>query len=143
MESPKTQSIDAVKSLLAFIGRASDPLPAFVELSGGARLILSKKKDVYYTTLPTACSCPAAALAHGQVCEHRTALLAGNTVEASRTQAAIYQQRQRELRAARNLHSDPEPTEGPRRLARPPEDSIKPAGKWPSGHNGPVLEVVA
>ena len=30
--SPITQSIDAVKSLLAYVGRASDPLPTFLEL---------------------------------------------------------------------------------------------------------------
>jgi len=37
----------------------------------------------------------------------------------------------------------PEPTESSLKLARPPEDSIRP-GKdegWAGGHNGPVLEV--
>jgi len=32
IESPKTQSIDAVKTLLAFVGRASSPLPTDVTL---------------------------------------------------------------------------------------------------------------
>jgi hypothetical protein len=36
--SPKMQSIDAVKSLLAFVGRASDPFPTDVTLDNG-RLI--------------------------------------------------------------------------------------------------------
>ncbi|MHB8119806.1 MAG: hypothetical protein ACYDHX_13955 [Methanothrix sp.] len=36
-----------------------------------------------------------------------------------------------------------EPTEGARRLAQPPEDSIRPEGKWPGGFNGPVDEIKA
>ena len=48
--SPITQSIDAVKSLLAYVGRASDPLPTFLELPGErCVLVLSNKKDVHYT----------------------------------------------------------------------------------------------
>lgn len=99
MESPKTQSIDSVKSLLAFIGRASDPLPSSVELAGGARLTKSNKGDCFYVTTPTACSCPAAAYNPGQVCKHRKALQDGATLSPSRAQAAAYQQRQREARA--------------------------------------------
>jgi len=34
-----------------------------------------------------------------------------------------------------------EPTEGPRRLAKPPKDSIRPTCKWPGGLNGPVDEI--
>ena len=45
VESPKTQSFEAVKVLLAYVGRPFDPLPGFVELAGGVRLTRSKKGD--------------------------------------------------------------------------------------------------
>jgi len=110
MESPKTQSIDSVKSLLAFIGRASDPLPSSVELAGGARLTKSNKGDCFYVTTPTVCSCPAAAYNPGQVCKHRKALQDGATPTPARTQARDYQARQRAARemakAGRSEHVD-------------------------------------
>ncbi len=33
VEKPQTQTVEAVKALLSWRGRASDPLPEFVELS--------------------------------------------------------------------------------------------------------------
>lgn len=122
--NPKTQSIDAVKSLLAFVGRASDPMPIFVELKGGVRLTKSSKGDCYYTTTPTGCSCKARTYNPGTPCKHMKTLQAGNSVEASRAQAKAYQARQRELRA--------------QRTSAQPGESIRPEGKWPGGRNGPV-----
>jgi hypothetical protein len=128
-----TQSTEAVKALLAFVGRASDPLPVFVELDGGVRLTKSKKGDAYYTTTPTDCSCKARTYNPGAPCKHMKALQAGNSVEASRAQARAYQARQRELRAKRG--------------SLQPVGCIRPEGKWPGGRNGPVdpdeLKVVA
>ena len=70
-ESPKTQSIDAVKALLAYKKVASDPLPQEVSLDGGRlMLVLSNKKDAYYTVTSRACSCPAATYHHGP-CKHQ------------------------------------------------------------------------
>jgi len=70
--SPITQSIEAVKSLLAYVGRASDPLPTFLELLGGrCILVLSNKKDVYYTVTPKGCSCPSATYRPGKACKHQ------------------------------------------------------------------------
>ena len=72
-ESPKTQSIDAVKALLGWKGRASDPLPEFVEMGKEEHrlvLVLSNKKDAYYTTTSRACSCPAATY-HRGLCKHQ------------------------------------------------------------------------
>ena len=61
VESPKTQSTDAVKALLAYKKVASDPLPQEVSLDGGRLvLVLSNKNDAYYTVTSRACSCPAA-----------------------------------------------------------------------------------
>ncbi len=70
MESPKTQSIEAVKALLAWKGRACDPLPRDVTLDDGRLvLVLSNKKDCFYTTTAHKCSCPSQTYRGGQ-CKH-------------------------------------------------------------------------
>ena len=70
--SPITQSIDAVKTLLAYVGRGSDPLPTFLELpERRCILVLSNKKDVYYTVTQKVCSCPSATYRPGQPCKHQ------------------------------------------------------------------------
>ena len=76
METPLSQSIDAVKSLLTWKGRAVDPMPATIEFVNGCEesrlvLVLSNKKDSYYVVTPTKCSCPAAAYHPCQPCKHR------------------------------------------------------------------------
>lgn len=69
--SPITQSIDAVKALLAYVGRSSDPLPTDVSFDNGRMvLVLNGKKDAYYTCTAKACSCPAAHWNRGP-CEHQ------------------------------------------------------------------------
>ena len=73
--NPKTQSVEAVKALLAWKGRAVDPLPATVEFMNHGdesrlMLILSSKKNSYYTCTAKACSCPSAAYRPGQRCKH-------------------------------------------------------------------------
>jgi hypothetical protein len=71
VENPTTQSIDSVKSLLSYVGRASDPLPTDVSLENGrVVLILSNKKDAYYTVTEKKCSCPAATYHQGP-CKHQ------------------------------------------------------------------------
>ena len=68
---PVTQSRDAVKTLLAFVGRASDPMPTDVTLDNGRMvLVLSNKKDAYYTCTARACSCPSATYRRGP-CKHQ------------------------------------------------------------------------
>jgi len=130
--SPKTQSVESTIALSAYLGK---------EISGGVldlgavKLVKSNKGDCFYSVTAKACSCPAQTYHPGQPCKHMKALLAGNSVEASRAQARAYQ--------AKALSTE-EPTEPAKRLSRPPEDSIRP-GKdegWAGGHNGPVLEVV-
>jgi hypothetical protein len=66
---PVTQSLEAVKNLLAFVGRASNPLPSDVSLDNGRLvLILSNKKDAYYTCTAAKCSCPGNQFRHN--CKH-------------------------------------------------------------------------
>jgi len=69
---PITQSIDAVKVLLAYVRRASDPLPTDVGLDNGRLiLVLNNKKDAYYTVTAKACSCPSAIYRHNGPCKHQ------------------------------------------------------------------------
>ena len=74
IEKPQTQTVEAVKALLTWRGRASDPLPEYVEMGEGERrlvLVLSNKKDAYYTTTARECSCPAHNWHPNQRCKHQ------------------------------------------------------------------------
>lgn len=65
-----SQDIAAVQALLAFVGRASDPLPVDVSLDNGRLvLVLNGARNAYYTTTAAACSCPAAHWKKGP-CKH-------------------------------------------------------------------------
>ncbi len=68
---PVTQSVDAVKALLSWRGRASEPLPTDVSLDHGRIVLaLSNKKDCYFTVSAAKCSCPAAIHSH-EPCAHQ------------------------------------------------------------------------
>lgn len=102
---PITQSVDAVKALLSWKGHPVSPLPADVSMDNGRLiLVLSNKKDSYYTVTATKCSCPTANYHQGP-CKHQRKYFPVAKVEQS-TEAG----------------------------------SIRPAGKWPGGMNGPVDE---
>jgi len=100
---PITQSVESVKALLTWRGHPIDPLPADVSMDNGRLvLVLSNKKDVYYTTTAQACSCPSSTYRGGR-CKHMR-------------------------------HYFPQ-----EQVATVSESgSIRPAGKWPGGLNGPV-----
>jgi hypothetical protein len=141
--SPITQSIDAVKSLLAYVGRASDPLPTFLELAGGrCILVLSNRKDSYYTVTQNGCSCPSATYRPGKPCKHQRKYFAeaakeGDNSSNAMTMAEVLDEHNR------NLPKLPKSYQRMVKAAREeavddPEDSIRPTGKWPGGFNGPV-----
>jgi hypothetical protein len=72
IEKPQTQTVAAIKALLSWRGRAADPLPSFIEMGKEESrlvLVLSNKRDAYYTCTAKACSCPAAFYHHGP-CKH-------------------------------------------------------------------------
>ena len=75
-EAPVTQSTSAVVSLLKYLGKQSDPLPEAVRLIEVV-LVLSNKKDVFYTTTANSCSCPAATYHPGQSCKHQRRYFTG------------------------------------------------------------------
>jgi len=70
--SPVTQSREAVQSLIAYHNHGQKPqeMPDFYRLTGEMALVLNNKKDAYYVTTPTTCSCPAANYHPGQPCKH-------------------------------------------------------------------------
>jgi hypothetical protein len=73
--SQKTQSVEAVKALLTWKGRAVDPLPSVVAFAnegeeGRLMLVLSGDKKSYYVTTERACSCPSATYHQGP-CKHQ------------------------------------------------------------------------
>lgn len=71
MQNPVTQSVAAIKALLSWKGHPINPLPADVSMDNGRLvLVLSNKKDSYYTVTAKACSCPAAVYHHGP-CKHQ------------------------------------------------------------------------
>jgi hypothetical protein len=72
MESPKTQSPEAVKALITYFNHGNEPadLPAFFRLSGDMVLVKSNKGDAYYVTTPKDCSCPARTYNPGKQCKH-------------------------------------------------------------------------
>ena len=125
--TPKTQSVDAVKALLSFKKVASNPLPQEVSLDGGRLvLVLSNKRDAYYTATTRACSCPAATYHHGP-CKHQRKFFPQPKKSREEIEA--------EGEAIHNTA---------KRLARPPEsNSIRdslPGWRGPNGTraNGPV-----
>ena len=71
-EGPKTQSIDAVKALIAYHHHSQEPaeMPDFYRLSRDMVLALSGKRDAYYVVTNKACSCPS--FTHrGGPCKHQ------------------------------------------------------------------------
>ena len=88
---PVTQSLDAIKSLLAYVGRASDPMPSDVSLDNGRLvLVLNNKKDAYYTVTEKKCSCPAATYHQGP-CKHQRKYFSVAKVEQSKASEPLIQ----------------------------------------------------
>ncbi len=108
LASPVTQSREAVKQLITQDNHGQEPqeMPSFYRLSGEMVLVLNSRKDAYYVTTPKTCSCPSATYRPGP-CKHSKKYFPQSMREAARE----------------------EPTGGPRRLARAPDDSIRPNTK--------------
>jgi len=125
-ESPKTQSAEAIKSLLTWKKVSCDPLPQEVSLdSGRLVLVLSNKKDAYYTVTANGCSCPAATYHHGP-CKHQRKYFP----QPKKSREELEAEGEAILEAHHNTA---------KRLARPPESSIRDSlPGWPGGAHGPV-----
>ena len=130
VESPKTQSAEAIKSLLTWKKVSSDPLPEFVEMGEGDNrlvLVLSNKKDAYYTVTAKSCSCPAATYHPGTRCKHQRKYFP----QPKKSREELEAEGEAILEAHHNTA---------KRLARPPESSSirDNLPGWSGGHNGPV-----
>ncbi len=140
--SPITQSIDAVKSLLSYVGRASDPLPTFLELPDKrCVLVLSNKKDAYYTVTPKRCSCPSATYRPEKACKHQRKYFPEATKEGddslnALTMSEVLEEHDRNL--PRMPKSYQRMVKAAREGATEDPDSIRPEEKWSGGFNGPV-----
>ena len=128
VESPKTQSLAAVKALLAWKQVSCDPLPEFVEMGKGDSrlvLVLSNKKDAFYAVTSRACSCPAATYHHGP-CKHQRKYFP----QPKKSRVELEAEGEAILEAHHNTA---------KRLARPPESSIRDSlPGWPGGAHGPL-----
>ena len=123
---PITQSVEAVKKLLTFLGRTSDPLPQEVSLDGGRLvLVLSNKKDVFYAVTSQACSCPAATYNPVKPCKHSRKYFP----QPQKSRVELEAEGKAILEAHHNTA---------KRLARPPEDIRASLPGWPEGAHGPV-----
>ena len=73
--SPATQTVEAVKSLIAYRNHGHEPqeMPAFYRLTAEMVLVQSNKGDAYYVVTPKACSCPSAMYRPGKPCKHQRA----------------------------------------------------------------------
>jgi hypothetical protein len=129
-ESLKTQSAEAIKSLLTWKKVSSDPLPEFVEMGKGDSrlvLVLNNKKDAYYTVTAKGCSCPAAIYHPGQPCKHSRKYFPQPKKSMEEIEA--------EGEAILEVHHNTA-----KRLARPPEDLKASLPGWPGGAHGPWAE---
>jgi len=135
-ESPKTQSSEAIKGLLAWKKISCDPLPEFLEMGDGDNrlvLVLSNKKDAYYTVTAKSCSCPAATYHPGTRCKHQRKYFP----QPKKSREELEAEGEAILEAHHNTA---------KRLARPPESSIRdslPGWIGPDGQraNGPVESI--
>jgi hypothetical protein len=65
-----SQNVESVVELLSFLKKPSNQLPEAIELPG-MLLVLSNRRDVYYSTTANSCSCPSAVYRPGQRCKHQ------------------------------------------------------------------------
>lgn len=107
--APVTQDVNAVKALLSWRKMPTEPMPDYIELPGNVFLVLSSKRDVYYTTTRRACSCPAQSYHPEKRCKHQSKFFT--------SEAEQYQERKRAAKAQsmaevldehdKNLHNMP------------------------------------
>jgi len=70
VETPVSQSVEAVMALIKSHGWSGDNPPASVKMSDSCVLVLSAREDQYYTVTRRACSCPSYKW-RGGPCKHQ------------------------------------------------------------------------
>jgi hypothetical protein len=131
--TPITQSVNSVVELLNFLEKPSNPLPETVELRG-MRLVLSGKRDSYYSVTAESCSCPSH-FYRGGPCKHQRRYFPKNNSSHQSLAESIDQANENLKRMPKRYQAM---VSAAREAAEDDPDSIKPTGKWPGGFNGPV-----
>jgi hypothetical protein len=131
--TPITQSVNSVVELLNFLGKTSNPLPETVELPG-MRLVLSGKRDSYYTVSSESCSCPSH-FYRGGPCKHQRRYFPKSNSSRQSLAESIIQANENLTRMPKRYQAM---VSAAREVAEDDPGSIKPTGKWPGGFNGPV-----
>lgn len=129
--APVTQSIEAVVSLLKYLGKPSDPLPEAVQLPG-AMLVLSNRKNSFHVTVLRSCSCPAATYRPSQQCKHQRKYFPENGIKRQNMAETLAQ-------ADQNLTRMPTSYQRMVRAARD-EAEAEPLELKPKGSFKPFLE---
>jgi hypothetical protein len=132
--TPITQSVNSVVELLNYMGKTSNPLPESVELPG-MLLVLSGKRDSYYTVSSESCSCPSNNFYRGGPCKHQRRYFPKNNSSRQSLAESIDQANENLKRMPKRYQAM---VSSAREAAEDDPDSIKPTGKWPGGFNGPV-----
>jgi hypothetical protein len=131
--TPITQSVNSVVELLNYMEKPSNPLPEIVELSE-MMLVLSGKRDSYYTVTADSCSCPSN-FYRGGPCKHQWRYFPKNNSSRQSLAESIDQANENLKRMPKRYQAM---VSAAREAAEDDPDSIKPTGKWPGGFNGPV-----
>ena len=154
VEKPQTQTVEAVKTLLAWKGHPTNELPTDVSLENGRMvLVLSNKKDAYYVVTAKECSCPAHNWHPGQRCKHQRKYFAeqathkqsmADTLEqAERNLPRMPYQYQRMVKAAREAAEVDSDSIMPRTPFRPfIEDDGKPTGAAKEPSSIPLVDTL-
>jgi len=127
MESPVTQTVEAVQQLIAYFnhGQTPEEMPSFYRLSLDMVLVRSNKGDCFYVTTPKSCSCPSATYNPGKPCKHSRKYFP----QPKKSREGLEAEGEAILVAHHNAV---------KRLARPPEDIRASLPGWPEGAHGPV-----
>ena len=131
--TPITQSVNSVVELLNYMGKTSNPLPESVELPG-MLLVLSGKRDSYYTVSSESCSCPSN-FYRGGPCKHQRRYFPKNNSIRQSLAESIDQANENLKRMPKRYQAM---VSAAREASESDSDSIKPTGKWPGGFNGPI-----
>jgi len=127
MESPVTQTVEAVQQLIAYFnhGQTPEEMPSFYRLSGELVLVQAKKGDAYYVTTPKSCSCPSATYNPGKPCKHSRKYFP----QPKKTREELEAECKHSMKYFPQQRREAPKEQGDLRVTLP---------GWPGGMNGPV-----
>jgi hypothetical protein len=136
--SPVTQSIEAVAALLSWRKMPTSPMPDHIELLGHVFLVLSSKKEVYYTTTRQGCSCPWQVYNPEKRCKHQRKFFKSESEQPAKGQSITEVLAEHDKNLAKMPANYRRMVRAAMDEAEEDPDSILPKAKWSGGFNGPV-----